>query len=148
MTDPDTFLDEIAKIVEGDRSSIGEDERVSAKFSWSTIDEAKVLLKEVRHKQKQIQSIKQRVNQEIKEIRQEYKGYEANVQPPGGLTGFFMGKGQKRSSVARGKRSVAQRRDEALKPYESIKVAIDDLLVQMDGMKIALEKSIQEGQVK
>lgn len=112
-------------------------------FEFNTPNEAKQVLTVIRMKQKQLQQVKKMLGMEIKAIQQSYRNEIAKVQP-NALLSLFGGKGKARSLAADQKRRIAGDRDRAISPYENLKLTINNMLVSMDGMKIQVERYIQQ----
>jgi hypothetical protein len=95
----------------------GPAESLNVEFKWETENEAKKLLAEIRHMQKELRQIKREMNLEMKKIRAKY-GRSKEMAEPKKL---------------------------ALLPYAGLAIAIDNALLQMDRHKLSLQEWI-EGQ--
>ena len=120
-----------------------------ASIEVSTIGEANAALTRIRLAQKEVRQIKTAINLDMKTIRAKY---EEKIQTAGmGGSAFFtlMGKwkvaGQHRAGA---KRNLAAERDRELKPYESLRLAADNLLLQMDKAKILVQNCIDEAKAE
>ena len=111
----------------------------------SSIPEAKDVLKRIRRLQKELRQIKKNINLDMKAIRAAYTQKMATAaSTASGIVSLF-GKrklaGQLRADE---KRRLRMERDRVLQPYESLKLTIDDLLVQMDAAKDQIQMFIEE----
>lgn len=115
---------------------------VQRQFSWDGVDEAKVVLAQVRQMQKRLRLIKTEVNAEMKAIRTAYSNQISSVSPGLGAT-VLLGKGGAKSMAASEKRSIRSRRDARLRPYGEVKRFIDEALVELDRVKHAVSESLE-----
>lgn len=114
----------------------------------NTIIEAKSALTNVRNKQKQIRQIKRRINQGMKEIRADYKDRMASAgSGTSSMLRIFGKRGMAGKVRADAKRSLRKELNTLLAPYESLKLMIDDLLVQLDDAKIQIQDWIEEAKL-
>ncbi len=111
--------------------------------SGSGVDDAKTLLATVRQNQKQLRQIKKEINLDMKVVRAEYKQLwsEAKDRRSWWQQAFL---GKSATERARVRRETTRERDEKLQPYGQLKIDIDEMLVQMDGLKLKLQKYISE----
>jgi hypothetical protein len=114
-------------------------------ISASSISEAKEALSLARDAQKQLRGLKREVNQDMKAIRAEYRQKSANAASGTSAVLTIAGKkklaGQARADA---KRRLRRERDAVLKPYEDVKLVIDDMIDQLDGAKTQLQAFIDE----
>lgn len=115
----------------------------------SNVAEAKAALADVRQKQKALRQIRARLNLDMKAIRAEYDQKKQNAGAGGsaliGMFGKRRAAGQYRATA---KRQVTAERDRRLQPYETLKMSIDDLLLQMDRAKIQIQQYIDEAKAQ
>ncbi|RLI51184.1 MAG: hypothetical protein DRP09_19470 [Candidatus Thorarchaeota archaeon] len=111
----------------------------------SSIAEAKNAIKRTRNLQKMLRQIKQNINLDMKTIRANYRQKMSTAASTSSTIVTILGKrklaGQMRASE---KRRLRMERDRTLQPYESIKLMIDDLLIQMDSAKAQFQAFIEE----
>jgi hypothetical protein len=136
------YANRVQKIVRGEGSIFGR--RSKTKLKWETIPEAKQLQTSIRQMQIELRQVKKEVSAEMKAIRARYATASAKVRPSG--LSVFGGKGAKRSNVASQKQELREKRDRELSPYESLKLAIDSALTQLDGAKLEIQIWIDEQQ--
>lgn len=112
--------------------------------SWNYDDAAgaRLVLKDLRLKQKELRQIKKEINYDTKAIRQSYQEKIAAVGSGAGLSGFLIGKQRAASMKADQKRKLSKQRDQAIAPYNDLKLTIDRALHQMDGAKLEIEQYI------
>jgi len=93
--------------------------------------------------------MKRNVNLEMKTIRSAYRERMSTAASTSAGIVTLFGKrklaGQLRADE---KRRLSRERDKALRPYENVKLTIDDLLVQMDSAKTKLEVFIEEAKTE
>lgn len=111
----------------------------------STVSEAKETLKHIRKLQKELRQIKKNINLDMKAIRALYsQKISTAASTTSGILSLF-GKrklaGQLRADE---RRRLRMERDRTLQPYESLKLTIDDLLIQMDAAKERLQMFIEK----
>ncbi len=115
----------------------------------SSIVEAKDTLKRIRGIQAELRQIKRKTNLDMKTIRAEYRQKMSTAALTSSAIVGLLGKrklaGQMRADE---KRRLRMQRDRTLQPYESIKLTIDDLLIQMDSAKAQLQAFIEEAKLK
>lgn len=138
MASPSEYRDQI--------SSLGLN-HLSETISNST--EAKATLRCITALQKEIRQIKRNINLDMKMIRAEYRERSSNAAATSSAVFSLLGKrkvaGQLRADE---KRRLSQERDNILRPYEGVKLTIDDLLVQMDGVKGRLKSYIEQAKAE
>ena len=110
--------------------------------SISTVKAAKDTLTDIRQMQKELRQIRSEVIQEQKVLRQGYAAQSDSAEP--GCLSMFLGKGAMRSDRASKRRNIRSGRDVALQPYENIRLSINDMLTQMDGAKIQIQRYIED----
>ena len=113
-------------------------------FNFDTVPEARLLLKEIRLKQKQLRLVKKNANQEMREIRAVYKVKREEISDSGAFTGLLFGKRTAGRERQRKKSALSQNQKEHLLPYENVKNSIDQINMQFDGVKLQVEKFIAE----
>jgi len=90
-----------------------------------------------------LSEMKRNVNLEMKTIRSAYRERMSTAASTSAGIVTLFGKrklaGQLRADE---KRRLSRERDKALRPYENVKLTIDDLLVQMDSAKTKLEPNV------
>jgi len=115
----------------------------------SSIAEARDALRRIRSLQKELRRIKRSINLDVRAIRTNYSQRMSTAASTSSAVATLFGKrklaGQLRADE---KRRLRMERDRALRPYESIKLAIDDLLVQMDSAKARLQAFIEEAKTQ
>ena len=115
----------------------------------SSIGEAKDTLRRIRNVQKQLRQIKRTINLDMKNIRSDYSQKTSTAASTSSAIVGLLGKrklaGQMRADE---KRRLRMERDRTLQPYESIKLTIDDLLIQMDSAKDQLQAFIEEAKLE
>ncbi|MEJ5240073.1 MAG: hypothetical protein WHS87_02635 [Anaerolineales bacterium] len=118
--------------------------KMHLQFTWNTPEEAKQHLAQIRLMQKQLRLVKKELNATIKMIRSNFAARKAQVGTGFG-SGLMAGLAGKRTV---GKMNVVARENlrreqmKALSPYESVSRTIDEILVQLDRIKIQIESSI------
>ncbi len=122
-------------------------ERLEIQASSST--EAKEVLRKLRALQKELRQIKKNINLDMKGIRAVYQQRMSTAAATSSTVVSLFGKrklaGQLRADE---KRRLRMERDRKLQPYESIKLAIDGILTQIDNAKIKLQAFIEEVKTK
>jgi len=114
--------------------------------SASSVDEAKRVKKQVTQTQKQLRQLKKEINLDMKNIRAHFKERTASAgSTSSGLLSIFGKRKTAGTMRAHAKRGVAKERDNALQPYERLKLHIDNLLLKADAAKDTLDDYIQEG---
>lgn len=109
----------------------------------SSVEEAKLKIKEIRLLQRQLRHIKKLINADMRIIRAQFAEKKANAGEGWMVVGTLLGqRGTGRSARASAKRQVTAERNRALAPYEKLKRLIDDYLVQLDRAKLLFEKYI------
>ncbi|MCO6452603.1 MAG: zinc ribbon domain-containing protein [Caldilineales bacterium] len=107
--------------------------------------EAKDTLVKIQQLQKDLRQIKRNINLDVKLINAAYReksaGAAANTSAVLSIFGKRKMAGQLRANE---KRRLANERGSIIGQYEGVKLSIDDLLVQMDGIKVELQSYIQE----
>ena len=111
----------------------------------STIAEAKEFLREIRRLQKELRQIKRNINLDIKAYRAEYRRRSSSAASTSSAVLSLFGKRRTAGRLrAEEKRRLARERDRAIAPYESLKLTIDDLIVQLDSAKDQLQIFIEQ----
>jgi hypothetical protein len=114
-------------------------------ISASSIPEARKAHKEVIAAQKQLRKIKREINTDMKAIRDHYRQQSANAASGSSAVLEIMGKRKTAGKVrAEAKRQLRRDRDRKLEPYDNVKQTIDDLLMQMDSVKIKIRNFIED----
>jgi len=115
----------------------------------SSIAEARDALRRIRSLQKELRQIKRNINLDMKAIRANYSQRMSTAASTSSAIVTLFGKrklaGQLRADE---RRRLRMERDRTLQPYESIKLTIDDLLVQMDSAKARLQAFIEEAKTE
>jgi rubrerythrin len=115
----------------------------------SSIAEAIDALKRTRGLQKELRQIKRNIDLDMKTIRADYGQRMSTAASASSAIVTLFGKrklaGQLRADE---KRHLRLERDRTLQPYESIKLTVDDLLVQMDSAKAQLQAFIEEAKAE
>jgi len=113
-------------------------------ISPSSLAEVKSILAQLRNTQKQLRQIKRRINQDMKAIRAEYRQRTSTAAATSSTIVSLLGKrklaGQMRADE---KRRLIAERDRKLAPYDTVKLQVDDLLVQTDGAKALFDDFIE-----
>ena len=138
MSSAEEYRKRIEEIVRGKWKK----EAIKIEFAWESVPEAKQRLASIRQMQKELRQVKKEINVEMRAIRARYKAQADGAQP--GLVSVFRGRGAQRGSVAGKRRKLREERDRALAPYETLKLAIDDALTQLDGAKLQLQSWIDQ----
>ena len=110
--------------------------------NWSTNDDPKIAIKEIRLMQKQLRILKKELNLAIKEISTAYRSAISDTTYKPGLGGAILGPKWRRVSRQVGaatKRQLRDERDRKLAPYRQTKDIIDQALSEMDMAKLRLE---------
>jgi hypothetical protein len=113
----------------------------------SSVEEAKLRIKEIRLLQRQLRHIKKLINADMKTIRAQFAEKKANTGEGWMVVGTLFGqRGAGRSARASAKRQVTAERNRVLAPYEKLKHLIDDYLVQLDRAKLLFEEYILDAE--
>lgn len=141
MKTPNQYLEQIADIL-GTKMRDG---KLTIEYDVTTVAEAKNSIRRFTLQQKQLRQVKREIGQDTKSIRAQYKAVADKAQPSGGATlmGLFGKRGMMKSSVADQRRKLARERDATLSPYTNVSLVIDDVLLQMDMIKVNLTEFIQ-----
>lgn len=111
----------------------------------SSPEEAKKVLAEMRQRQKELRQLKSMLNLDMKTIRNDYEQKKQGAGEGGfALIGLFGKRGLATQHRANAKRQINAKRDQELRPYQNIKMTIDDLLLQIDQIKIQFQQYIDE----
>ena len=111
----------------------------------STADEAKAMLKSCREYQKQLRQLKKEANLDIKAIREHNRNLIAEAsRKQHFVVGSLFGRKTAGSLRADNKRALAAQRDDAIRPYQNIKLTIDDIINQLDQAKARCQELIDE----
>jgi len=129
--------DDYAKRVKHIIGAEGDIKRMTRSWKWNTIPEAKQHLAAIRQMQKELRQVKRDLNVEMKAIRTRYKMRMDRAQA--GVLASLAGRGAARRSQANKRRRLCEERDRTLAPYDSVKLAIDDALTQLDRIKLELQ---------
>jgi len=114
-------------------------------ISASSAAEAKASMTPVRSLQQQLRQIKRYIDQDMKTIRAEYRDKSSTAASSSSSLLSAFGKRKLAGQVrADAKRRLSAQRDQQLKPYENLKLTIDDVLFQLDSAKLQLSDYIQE----
>ncbi|WP_420632280.1 hypothetical protein [Candidatus Leptofilum sp.] len=114
-------------------------------FSISNIEEAKVAQKQAREAQKQLRQIKKDINLDIKELRAHYRQKSSGAGSGSSAALQILGKKKLAGQVrAEAKRNLRREKDSTIAPYERLKHSIDDLLSQLDNVKVQAQLFIKE----
>ncbi len=117
------------------------------KGSWSVSittesDDPKLAVREMRRMQSELRALKKKANLRMKMLRNEYRQVIADQGYKLGVGGALLGsryRGAMRREASEKKRKLRAQRDEALAPYEQVKTGIDQLVLELDRMKIELQ---------
>lgn len=122
------------------------DGRIEIDFHADTVEQAKAMLPRFTLQQKQLRQLKREIGQDTRVIRAQYKERAANVQPSSGasLLGLFGKRGASRTSVADERRRLARERDAQLVGYDNVKLMIDNVLIQIDAIKLEFNEFISQ----
>jgi hypothetical protein len=114
-------------------------------YSGDTIPEAKAAITEIRRIQRELRQIKREVNEDMKQIREIYREKSSYAGSGGSLVFEVLGKQKMAGQVrADAKRNLRSERDRILKPYANAKLAIDNMIVQLDDAKTKIQGVIDE----
>ncbi len=105
-----------------------------------TAAELKRLLPRIRQQQKELRQLKAEVTSDIRSLRAQYDAKAATVQPS--AMSILGGKGFFKQRVAAERRNIKASRDRATAAMESMKATIDDLLIQLDRVKLNIADEI------
>jgi rubrerythrin len=150
MTSPKEYTHQVQECARQIQSStLTFQERIKCiGISPSSLAEAKTVLAQLRNTQKQLRQIKRNINLDMKAIRAEYR--QKSPDAAAFSSAFLTGLGKRKAAGKRradAKRRLQAERDRKLAPYDSIKLAIDDLLVKMDGAKALFDDFIETAKV-
>ena len=142
MTEAAEYMDRVGDALGGEFVN----GRLRLALDISSVTEAQIQKKKFVQQQKHLRQIKREINQDMRYIRDAYKDASADVQPSSVsiFAGLFGKRGISKSDVAQQRRDLRQRRDNTLEPYNDAKLTIDDLLIQIDGAKLALTEYIND----
>lgn len=131
------------------RSILGgsKNERIKRLLKWTNIEQAQQHLKEIRLVQKELQLIKKDISLTMKDIRSSFTAMKAEIGKPGFNTAFMGGLFGKRTvgkMNALKKEELRKQENEVLSPYVSIIQIIDEMLVELDRVKLQMENWILE----
>ena len=125
MTSPEEYLSRLQEMGVDDIT-----------IAINTLDEARSTLTYLNALRKQLLQVKREVNADMKTIRAEYAQKLSTAGTGSEAFGQLMGtfgvkgaKGRGKSSRAYARQNVRDKQAKALKPYEDIKLFIDDLIV-------------------
>jgi hypothetical protein len=118
--------------------------KIQVEIHADNVEEARLMLKQLRQQQKEIRFIKKQISADVKTIRGRYQQAIANVGSGPGLSGFIFGKKNATGLKASQKRDLRNKQSRELEPYEQAKQVIDNLLVQLDSAKLTIEKYLME----
>lgn len=102
-------------------------------------DDPKVRVKEIASMQGQLRAIKKEADLQIKMIKAKYNEAIGKQTYRPGIGGAIFGagfRGVQRNAAADGKKKLTAERNQAVMPYEQIKSAVDQLLNQLDSVKL------------
>jgi hypothetical protein len=110
---------------------------------YNNAEEAKLLLKKMVFLKKQLSSVKSLANDEMKSIRASFQTEKHKVSQSGKtLTTLFFGKKAAGHERQREKNTLGGKQRAALGPYENVKNTIDQILLEMDRVKLEVETHI------
>ena len=117
----------------------------SMKFSISNIEEAKQAQKQALEAQKQLRQLKKDLNLDIKELRSHFRQKSSSAGSGSSAAFQIIGKKKLAGQVrAEAKHNVKREKDSTIAPYERVKYSIDDLLSQLDDVKVQAQSFIAE----
>lgn len=108
----------------------------------NNVDEAKLHLKNIRFKQKQLRQVKNDARHTMKVIRSSFTAQKVEVGKSGFKTGFIsglFGKKQVGKMNAMNKENLRRQQNATLAPYESVIQLIDQSLLILDDLKLQLD---------
>jgi hypothetical protein len=120
-------------------------ERRTAYLTCRTVEEVTQRLNEMRLMQKELRLLKKDVNLTMRQIRSSFTAKRAEIGKPGFTTAFMAGLLGKKSvgkMNALNREALRQQERKALSPYESFINAIDEVLIELDRLKMGLEAAI------
>ncbi|MCA9279886.1 MAG: hypothetical protein H6815_05500 [Phycisphaeraceae bacterium] len=110
-----------------------------------SVAKAKLLRKKIVNQQKRLRQVKRQINLEMTEIRANYRAKTGAAGSGGSFLLSLLGSRREAGKWrADAKRSLQKERDKKLKPYDQVKLMIDDMLVQLDGAKLQTDQYIDE----
>jgi hypothetical protein len=142
MKSADDLILELKRIV-GMRP---EDSEITLSFDYDTIPEAKLEKKKAIHIQKELRLLKKETNATIKFVRSNYTVKKSNVQ-----AGFFASLRGKRAGGkerAKKKEALRQEQERVIAPYKNLVENTDQILLDIDKLKLEIDKWIVENQSK
>jgi len=114
-------------------------------FQASSVAEAKQLLPTIRQLQAELRAIKKEINLDIKTIRLQYQQQRSGAGSGAAAIFTLFGKRKVAGSIrADAKRQLSAQQDKEIASYEQVKATIDNLLIQLDRAKIAVQQYIAE----
>ena len=140
MTSASDYLNRVYKVIGHDPGKKG---KIDFSIHWDSIAEAKILLIEVRNKQKQLRLIKKDIGFEIKKISYQYEDEASSVSPGFGAS-LFLGKGTAKSLAASKKRQIRDQKRNNVQPYEAVKRLIDEIILKYDIAKFEITQWIDD----
>jgi hypothetical protein len=115
----------------------------SLTFTWNNSSEAKQELQRVRMIQKALRHQKKLIDIDVRELRAAARDKESLAgSGTSTILSLFGKRGAARSVRASARRSVRASAERALGPYQRLKTAIDDALIQLDRAKLEIEKAL------
>lgn len=120
------------------------------RVSYESVPEAKSAKNKIVSAEEKLRLIKRRISQDMKAIRAEYRESIGSAGQGAGnlLVQFTAGKRAASKMRAAEKRQLRAERDNRLEPYESVKLAIDDVLIQTRDAKRQLDDFIAEARAE
>ena len=143
ITEPEVYMKRIADIL-GDEFVDG---KLQPALDVSSVDEANLQTEKIDQQQEQLKQIKEEVEQNMYYIDDGYKAAADNVKPQkqSYWRGFFSGLfGRRDKDIEQQKQGLVHGEEIAQKPYNDIRLTIDDLVTQLEDAKQTLTKYINE----
>lgn len=119
--------------------------KIELQFIWNSPEEARQHLIEIRHMQKQLRLVKKDLNATMKVVRANFAAKRAQVGTglgTGIMAGILGKKTVGKMNVIIKRENLRREQINALAPYEGVSRTIDEILVQLDRVKIQLEASL------
>lgn len=127
------------------RSYLAELGLENLELSVSNVTEATAALRECGRLLKLLRQAKRNVNQDIRELREEYRRRISSAgEGVSTLVGLFGKRGAAGRIRAESKRAERRERDRVLAPYQEVKLRMDDLVTQLQNAKLQLQGYVEQ----
>lgn len=144
------ILAEERPMVRTARDYVQEVKALDMAISCESVAEAKSAKRKIISAEKKLRLIKRNINQDMKAIRAEYRDRIGSAGQGAGNLLLQLTAGKRTASKIRAaeKRQLRAERDSRLEPYESVKLTIDDVLIQTRDAKQELDDYIAEARAE